>query len=169
MKIGGGGSEDVNLLQSDNVTLRNLDAVTSNGFAFIFGGWLDSTAGEYSHVQVMNPTGSGKVVFIDQYSIASAANSQVRTGFFDTELTTDLGAFVNKLAGGSAASAHLRIQRDSSALGTSYQTVWLLQYSTFPFMLTPPVELAAGKGFILELTTANTAGICSFQIREYTA
>ena len=169
MKIGGGGSEDVNLLQSDNVTLRNLDAVTSNSFAYIFGGALSQTSGEYSHIQVLNPTGSGKVVFVDRCDIETQGDSVVRMAFHDTALTTDLGAFLNKLRGGSAATAHLRIQRNASALGTSFQAFALLAQTTYPLVLSPPIELAAGEGFIMQLTAANTAGFATFQIREYTA
>lgn len=169
MKIGGGGSDNANILFSDNVTLRNEDAVVADDHSFFFGGGLSQDASNYSHGQVFNPSGSGIVTFIDGFVFEAQTGSVIIIGFYDTELTTDAGAFINKRNAGAAGASHFRTQLSTSRLGTYWYGTALAALAPWIQPLIYPVELAAGEGFIMAMNTVNADAYLTFTIREYTA
>lgn len=166
MRISGGGSANLNLLLSDAAQFRNEDFVVDNNGAF--WGYTSSTGavGEYMHVQLFNPAGSGITVLVDRCQVVSDVDGGLRFGFYDTELTSDIGAGASKKNGGAAAKAHIRRQSIAAITGTILINMLSLadvgRVYDFPY----PLELAEGEGAIVtpSVTASDTYG--AYEWRE---
>ena len=169
MKIGGGGSENINILQSDDITLRNLDAVTEDNQAFWGGAQLAAAGGKYPHVQIYNPSGSGVILLLDSILISPVTESTYGWGLYTTECTTDVGAVQSKLVGGAAGNAHVRTENASSVLVTGFGPVYVASARCYELIAGPPFIIGAAKGIAVYGVVVNTSVGVAFSIRELTA
>jgi hypothetical protein len=169
VKIGGGGSENVNIQQSDDVTRRNLDSVAADNQAFWGGAQLSGASAKYPHVQIYNPSGSGVILLLDSILISPVTESTYGWGLYNTECTTDVGAVQSKLVGGAAGNAHVRTENNSSVLVTGFGPIYVGSGRCYELMAGPPFIIGAAEGIAVYGVVANTAVGVAFNIRELTA
>ena len=144
------------------------DWMTDDGVAFT--GYISQAgvAAQNSYAQVKNPAASGKTVYVDRASCD--CDSTIRpllASLYNTDLTTDGGALVNKDAGGAAASSHVRSDTNAAALGTTIAQTTAPASLSGVFVFNPPVKLGAGEGLAIRCGSANVPLTVSFECREY--
>lgn len=166
MRIGGSGSQGVDVLQSDAAQFRGTDFVVSNAAAFIGTGNLSNTAAVISHVQLFNPAGSGVTVIVDGMIFAMGTAGRFLLASHDTELTTDGGAWLNALMGGAAGAAHVRTQNNATVLGTAFGGGRLAGNTGEPFVFPFGLQIPAGAGILLSPTLVNVSATVTFWGRE---
>tara|TARA_B100000029_G_scaffold443179_1_gene462078 strand:+ start:271 stop:774 length:504 start_codon:yes stop_codon:yes gene_type:complete len=166
MRISSGGSEFVNILQTDTVTMRGHDKVTNDGLAFSCYGYHAATSSNYSLVQLKNPSSSGKTILLDSLTWSSTATSKVAILAHDTDLTNDTFNGVNLKLGSATGVAQIRTEADTSIPGT--YLFWLDGASgtnpTIEFAY--PIELGEGKGVITATGAVNLLNNTVFKYRE---
>jgi len=145
---------------------RDLDVV--NKRAFIFGDFIWGTAGTYSTMQLINPSGSGITAFIDGISgTTSNLAGSVKMIYHNTPLTTLIGVGKNKYYGEADAVCQVRQENagsliSASALNWGYST----DLSIHDITLTDPIILIPGSGIVLQCYATNVNMIYNFQWRE---
>lgn len=166
MRIGGGGSTDINQLQSDAAQFRNRDFVVDNGQAFFGGTNLSGVAAEFSHIQIYNPAGSGVELLIDGAFTSINVTSTVYLRYFDTELTTVSGFWFNQKRDGSFGVAVLRRQTDAAILGSRIFQWRSLANTPYTLVFPSPVLLPAATGLIFATGGVNVTLDGDFYGRE---
>jgi hypothetical protein len=145
------------------------DAETDAGKAFIMVGGITAVAAQYSEVQVKNVAASGKTFYLDKALVHSnGAADQIAHGPYNTDLTTDVGAMVNKDAGGAASSTRLRKQNNAAQVG-SIVSAKRIETTTgnAEFVFDPPIKLEAGEGYVFNGGVVNQALTVTIEGREY--
>mgnify|MGYP003153427733 CR=1 FL=1 len=166
MRIGGGGSTDFNQLQSDSAQFRNKDFLTNEGLNF--GGFTfeNESSGNYSHVQLINPSGSAVTILLDGIIATTGGATAVSVSTHNTALSGDDGNLTNLKLGGTAGVGELRSQTNSSTYGTRLFYANVLAsaplYIPFPY----PIMLAAAKGIVVHPSGTNLFIGCNFMCRE---
>lgn len=140
---------------------------TLAGQAFI-GQWgANAVAAQYAHMQLLNPSGSGKRVVITQYKGISNALCSFQLIRYDTALTTLNGNAPSKDIAAAASTAQLRSATNAAQLGTGS----VMDSSYFPaagmapsFVFREPIILRANQGIVLRSDTVNTlvSGVFEF-------
>jgi len=145
---------------------RDLDAV--NKRAFILGDFVTGTAGTYSTIQLINPSGSAITAFIDGLSgnTTNVAGS-VKMIYHNTPLTTLVGVGKNKYTGEVDAVCQVRQANAASlisapVLNYGYST----DLSIHDIILTDPIILIPGSGLVLQCYVPNVNMMFNFQWRE---
>jgi hypothetical protein len=151
---------------------QGLDKTVSNGNAFRVMGTIGAVAAQNGFLQLFNPGGSGKRVYVDAFFVDQLAAPSVIAYAFDTgAMVNDLGAALNNLAGGAASTAHLRSSTNAGFPGTMGASVdWSQQAAanTFAlFVLPTPLIIDQGNGVNLRNTTQNQLLNGGFYFREY--
>lgn len=136
------------------------------GRAFSGSASQGAVAGEYSHVQLLNPAGSGVQAIVAQLRAKVAVASTIELRLYDTGLTTDAGAVANLLAGGAAGASHVRRQTNVAGLGSTLSLYYLA--ANTPTVLWPSwgPELAPGKGVLVLCATVNIEMTLEFLVNE---
>jgi len=128
---------------------------TLGGVAFAFAAGTGPVAGQYSHVQLWNPVGSGKRIVVS--SIVGhgnpANNMQVRT--HSVALATLVGNPISKLAGGAGSVMEVRTENNAAALGGTLLGFFVNGSNSFQLPLVEPIVLPPGRGVIVAGTTVN--------------
>jgi hypothetical protein len=147
------------------------DAETIGGGAFMARIVQAAVAAQLSHVQLKNPAGSARVVFIDMFLAGGAAAADtIRWGMKDADMTTDGGACINRDNAGIASIAHVRSMTNAANQLDSEMGELILLANTQQFVeLNPPIRLVAGEGFGIRGVNVNTNLFASFFFREYQA
>lgn len=167
MRIGGGGSQDVNLLQSDSAQYRNQDLVTSQGLAFAGSTVQVAVAAEYAHVQLYNPAESGVVIIVDRVFVSFSAAMRANVARYETALTTLNVNWRNKLAGSADGAGEVRRQSDGSQLfDAGWYTQELAAGAIWTVPLDHPIILPEGQGIVVFGNTVNIGVTASFAGRE---
>ncbi len=144
------------------------DAETDNSNAFQRSGGQAGAAANNTHVQLKNPAASGKTVYVDEIIYEGNGTSQtVSVNTFDTDLTTDLGAVLNRYLGQAAGVAHVRSQNNGSILGSAIEDAVVPANTPYAFLFDPPLRLDAGKGILIVGNTQNLTVTGVFKTREY--
>lgn len=124
---------------------------------------LGATPAEYGHVQLFNPASSGvKIVVYTANAIGSSAMA-LYLSLYNTALTTDGGAGVNLLSGGSAGAGHIRSATDASQLGTALH---FIQHAAGEHKYFEPrwlCQLGESEGVAVYASTVNVGMAVSFQ------
>ena len=117
------------------------------GGAFFGANVLGPVASNFSHVQLLNPAGSGKNVIVTTLSVRPTSADFIELRSYGTALTTNENT-TNKLIGGSAASGQLRTEAHTARYGTllsetrsENSTLYRLILSEEPIVLTPGVGI----------------------------
>lgn len=134
---------------------------------------LTADAANLRHVQVLNPTGSGEVVYIDRWSVRTVnADDMCSFAFYNTGLTSvSAGLPLPKYAGSSATFAtQIRSQSAAAALSASiFRVVFGLVARDEWTEFNPPVRLDAGSGMIVFGNTVNRGLSVNIEGRKYAA
>lgn len=140
-----------------------------------FAGWLTSPADavNLSAAQLLNPTGSGDVVYVDEvaYMVGNAADN-VQLAFFNTALATLVGTPILKYAG-AAGTVTTQLRRSNPAAALSASSFRLARAAVvnteYPILFNPPLRLDAGFGVAIWTETVNRALTLSVSGRKYAA
>ena len=157
MRISGGGSGNINVLQSDSGQYRNKDFITDQNGAFQAGTSLAGAAGKYTHSQIINPADSGITTLIDKAVVALDTTGKFRFSMYDTELSTAVWAWRSRKNAGAAGKSLFRWEQNAGVLGTLHFEIQVT--ADVPYMIhwDEPIELAEGEGCVLVATTVNVA------------
>lgn len=166
MRIGGGGSQDINLLQSDAAQFRNEDFVVDNALAFFGFGTEGPNAAAFPHVQLFNPNASGVVLLVDSLIVSTTTSQLVHISTHGTELPSSGGLWKNHFLGGVDGAGRIRRQASGSVLGTVIMEFDLLADSPLTHHFKYPVLLVEDRGFIAIGGVVNTDITVSFLGRE---
>lgn len=148
MRVGTGGAITVTATE---VWLSEIRA----GRAAIGGAYQAAVAAQLSHIQLLNPVGSGKQILM-RYLIVSALNAQaLNIRRYDTALTTDSGSQANLLLGGAVPLGQVRTQTNAAALGTSLGSFYLPASTPVPLAPDWIAELSPGQGILFAGTVVN--------------
>ncbi len=142
-------------------------ARTLGGGAFMGGVQGGSTAGQYTHVQIWNPAGSGKNVIVESVTYSSGGNGGIYMRTNAAALGSLLGNGPAKLANGALSAAELRYQTLAAFAGGGNMLVLNLaagQFSTFTFK--EPVVLKPGNGFLVIQTIGGNDVNAAFEWYE---
>ena len=166
MDIGGGGSRDVNSLQTDAATMRNEDYLVDNALAFAWACKMSGVSAKYSTIQILNPTASDLKVFIDQVHIWCPTSTAIRIGHYNTELANDVGGFRNKRLGSATGETNVFYE----ALGTvaPYGNIetGLLANTPLVVRFKYGFELDPGAGLAVACHTVNLALSVGYEMKE---
>lgn len=140
---------------------------TRSGAAFAGANRTSAAAGQYPHVQLWNPAGSGKRAVVSEIgmdaSIASDIGVRWSTAPLAALASTPNG--VSKIAGGAVSACEVRAEANAAVLGTTFYGV-AADAKHMIHKLTEPVILLPGYGLIVVCVTLATAVRGNFQFYE---
>jgi len=154
MRIGSGGAQGVTVLQSDKGQFRNIDFVVDQEKAYLTSTQQTAAGGQLPHLQLFNPAGSGIKVLVDKIYIYCDAAALVEIGVYNTELTTDGGAWGPMKLGGAAGLAHYRKQDNAVDLVSGWDKQYVNAGESRLLVYSTPWELDEGIGLTLSATAA---------------
>lgn len=166
MRIGGGGSQDVNLLQSDAAQFRNQDFVVDAELAFWGAAIQAAVAANFSGVQLFNPAASGVLALIDQIVISSTSTQEAFITSVSLELTTDIGTWDANKLGASGGLSHLRAEAQGLVPGDVAMRVHIIADIPVVLRFEYPVQIPAGNGLNVVSGIVNVPLVCSYIGRE---
>lgn len=166
MRIGGGGSTDINLLQSDAAQFRNKDFVVSQDGAFIGSSVLQAAVSRFPVIQLFNPVGSGVTIIIDHVDYSGTTTQTVSMGFHNIELADDRGAWINQRAAGGAGQGHIRDENFNAATITEFASYFAVSFRIKELPFEYPFILAEGEGLAVQGLTVTTLITVGFYGRE---
>lgn len=148
-----------------------LDALTANNFCFAGAVNRLAVAAEYPHVQLLNPVGSGRDVYIDTVYVSATNAGTVAIRRYDTALITApaVGQSINKNIGGAAGSAELRSESAATILAAapSLSELVVAASATLRIDVTAPIRLSPGEGVLVVIGVVNTSLYANIAWREY--
>lgn len=142
---------------------RVLFGDADDGQAFIGYASLGASAGNVHEVQVWNPAGSGKTVYVDKITPQPGA-AVVFTVRAHNAALTNLGSSFPKLRGGAAAAAEFRTRTAASVVGSTVMVLANQNFGQVEFK--PPFRLPEGQGVHLATNSVNVALDCAIEFRE---
>lgn len=135
--------------------------------SFIGGYSLGAEADKYAAIQLLNPSGSGKVVQVDSVTISSATSSVVNLSSYGTALPNESATTkTNTFVGGTAPAADIYYDGADSEVGTEVGFVGLLENQPVTINFKRPITLSAAAGFAVVDKTVNTTLVATFEWRE---
>lgn len=162
---------------SDRITgevavIDGAKADTIGGAAFLgFASKGAAGAGQYSHIQLLNPLGSSKRIILTAWlaNVLSASNGSMYLTLYNTALGTLVGNGSSKYSGGSASVAEIRTGSDVGGLGTQIfskagQGICAIDMSQWK----QPIVLPPGKGVCAFWDVANIGISSSPEWKEET-
>lgn len=166
MRIGGSGSADINLLQSDAGQFRNEDFQVNQEQCFWGQSLQAAVSARFANVQLWNPAASGFIIIVDVIEVTMLTAAAIRTYFTTTELDEATGAWRSKKLGASTGVGLINRQ-DQVATGSNIiNRVNVLASSPHVLEFKYPIILAEESGLNIECETANIAIIANFEGRE---
>ena len=120
------------------------------GEAFIASSSLTPTAGQVGGVQLWNPVGSGKIIYLNRVTAYSNTAASFFIGRYSQTALTTLGGAVNskKLGTGSGGSlSEMRTQSQASGSGTIFgATSASAKNELAELIVTEPIRIPEGYG-----------------------
>lgn len=135
----------------------------SGGGGFIGYGSLGAVAANVHEMQIWNPVGSGKTVYVDKITPQPGAATLFTVRVHNAALTT-LGTTYPKNRGGAASGAEFRTRTGGAPIGTQVMALANQNFGQVEFK--PPFRLPEGQGVHLATATVNIALDCSIEFRE---
>ncbi|MFQ6006122.1 MAG: hypothetical protein ACE5OQ_11525 [Woeseia sp.] len=166
MRIGGAGQSSVNILESEAGAFRGRDFAVSQNRCFVGRVVQTAVAGQFSRCQIFNPAGSGITLILDRIVVSYSSQVNFSIEHYDTELTTDVGAWLSKALGGAAGACHLRRDTGTANQGTMLEFYYRSANNPEQIEYKYPYMLDAGEGLHVERAVANTELDVNFYGRE---
>lgn len=134
-----------------------------------YSGYLGcaAVAAQYPHVQLRNPAGSGKNVFVESFLVSTSVAALITAGTYATQLANAITAATAKKYGGPAAAALSFYENNAVYIPGSIllgQQLGATQSLTINFR--EPVQLPPGSGFVIGAQTQNSALTASVEFFE---
>lgn len=142
---------------------------TREGIAYWGGTASAIGAADFSHVQLWNPAGSGRILVLETLQI-SVDSGSVALRRHTAALANLATAPANKFLGGAAGVGEVRHQANASAIGTSFNGSVGASFGQSPInFLNRPVIIPAGHGLIVSHNTVNINTRAMFEWLELPA
>lgn len=147
------GSGDV----SDNSVVGSVEVIdggkarTLAGNAFMVTANAAAVSGQYPHVQLLNPAGTGKNIYVEGLLASGVAAGFCNVAQYDTSLGTAPVSPPSKKLGGASGVAQARGANNVAALGSVAGRLMAGIYAAngqFIYRFTEPVCLAPGVGML---------------------
>ncbi len=141
------GDGGIDRLTGEVAVIDGGKARTLAGSAFVGGHGAGGVAGQYTHLQLLNPAASGKRVIIEQLMLSSPAAANLIGSMESTvTLSTLNGAWPNKLAAGAAGVAEMRREQNAAALQVNSPSLQFNIGASIenPYVFKEPLILLAG-------------------------
>lgn len=146
--------------------LRRLASYQEQAFVDAVG--IAAAVGQFSHVQLRNPTGSG--VLIELHGVDLAANAAGPVTVYRNPaaaLTTLIRSAQNAFGGKSPSSAEMRIQHDPGTIvSTGIASVEVAAMTTQSIRFPNPLIIPANAAIVVRADQANVALRVSFFFEE---
>lgn len=146
-----------------------LDALVYNGFCFFGNIGLVAVAAAYPHIQLLNPAGNTKTIYVDAIRTSQSVSGIQYAVTYDTPLAALAGTGGGSARlGGAPGTAQIRTESPASLLvGMHIQSLACAQNTPQEIVLPHPIILEAGKGVVLQASPVNQNFYASFRWREY--
>ena len=167
MRIGGGA---VSIADVTNRAARDLGFVRPFWLneiraarAFARSVALAASVGDFGHIQLFNPGGSGITIIVHKIYPATNNQQEFVIQTHNTALTTLVGTGINLLSGGAAGIGELRTENILSITGTQLYRGRILGSTLIALPLEWFMELGAGEGVLFTTTGSNEAHVDTFE------
>jgi hypothetical protein len=167
MRIGGGGSTNINLLTSDRYQFRNEDFDTNNEASFIGSHYLAASSGNKHAIGIKNNVASTQVCLVDNVIISLDSADYV---YIMLTTGNELGGFgqylqTKKTGGTAAPQTSVSYETAASVPGTQVGTIDVPTTSSVQLSFQWPFIVAADHNFYIITATANIGMAVTFQCR----
>jgi len=168
MQITAGGVALSSELFSSNGVLRGTDVMVNNDNVFAYyqanaGGGVGTPC-----IQVWNPAGSGKTIFIDEVIITASDIGIAQWGFTSTQFASAPNQWISMKNGLTLGSGQVDTF-DGTPAATSYVgAAYLAANGNFIVPLPFPMMISPGKGVVVRWSSTTTAFQVAFSGREFT-
>lgn len=154
------------------------DAVVDANEAFHGGFDQAASGGNFSHIQLFNPVGSGKTLYLDSATVHNQSQFQYKIFFrrHNTPLTNETGKEFNKRSGSAIAPVgEIRSETPGFLFGIQIIPVHAIVSQTsagFGILTTikhkfdPAIRIDEGAGYLMVPNASNTAITVYYQWRE---
>lgn len=171
MRIGGGA---VSIADVTDRVARDLGFVRPfwlneirAGRAFVQGDFVGASGGVFSHLQLINPAGSGITVIVHRIGVSVTVSGGVQVRVHNTALANLSGAGTNLLSGDTAGIGEVRNSQTAGVSGTSTATLRITSERPVPFPSDWFFELGAGEGILLVPTAVNIGLAATYEWIEF--
>jgi len=165
LQIAGGGAGSNRVL--GEVSVINGSAIRAKaGSAFWQSKAMQATAGNYPHVQIWNPVGSGRVCIVDDIGYSVLPSSGAHLIASSAPLATFAMNPASKLAGGVGSVMEIRVQEAAALIGAPFTSIGALSGDMKVLNLSSPYVIYPGKGLILAGSAAAQMVQANFQFYE---
>lgn len=140
---------------------------TRSGLAFAVSHFEPGVAGNYGHVQLWNPAGSGKRAVVSELGWDLTATGTVQVRMHNAALSTFQTVGKSKRSGGALSVMEVRSQQDGVGIAGA-GTIYGLSAGTqfFIHKLSEPIVVDPGYGVIVATTLAAAGVRGNFQYFE---
>ena len=146
------------------------DAETDALAAFAGSNVQTADVGNLRAAQIMNPTGSGEVVYVDVIEFATTnASEPVHMGFYNTPLTSTTPMILKYGGAAGTVATQLRTAAVAASLGTALRIVLHPLTETRTVLFNPAIRLDAGNGFAIWTQSINRGLTVNVEGRKYAA
>jgi hypothetical protein len=141
-------------------------ANANSGKAGIIAGAQAAVAGQYSHVQLWNPSSTVNVI-VERVVMAAGAACIVGMRSYNVALSTLNMGPQTKLFGAAAMQSRTRGEANASLLGTASANIFLaVANESKDFLLSSPIVLPPNWGLVFVPLTVNIMLNVTFQLLE---
>lgn len=128
-----------------------------------------AVAAQYSHIELWNPAGSGKNLFVETCALTAQVTAQtISIGRHNAAYATAGNTPVNKYFGHGALSvAQMRSLNNAASIATEYGPAYGCPASqTIPLVFSEPLLIPPGQGLIAVANTVNLAIVGAWEWYE---
>jgi len=139
----------------------------NNKQAFLVGGVAPAVVAKYTLAQLVNPVGSGVIMYVTKALICSldtAVLEQYRLTYHNTLLANAIRTGRNKYSGEPVGQGAIRYENNAviPGLTVSYKCMDS-RYVRPEWLFNPPIRLDAEKGIVLVIETLNIRATFHFE------
>jgi hypothetical protein len=129
---------------------------TQGNQAFMGSGYMAATAAAYSHVQIWNPSTSGKNVYVEKLLCGLGVAGSISIARHNAAISTLTGSLLSKYSGGADSACQIRTEANAAALYSgTFAALYLPATTAYNLELAEPILLTPGKGLIFINQTVN--------------
>lgn len=163
----GRGEGGVDRIMGEVSVIDGGKARTIAGSAYSGYAGCAAAAANYPHVQLWNPVGSGKNVFLESFLVSCSSAALVTAGTYGVALANVITPASSKKYGGPASVAVQQYQNNAAMISGNLLMGQQLQASqNLTINFREPVVLVPGSGMVIGAQTQNCALTASFEYFE---
>jgi hypothetical protein len=143
---------------------------TNANIAYFTTGYLSAVAGQYTNLQLWNPSGSGRNVIVEGINYASATTSFLILMADSSQLTANLGAQIISKKISSTSTSLTQVRKETSATPTAQfanmMYMNITANTTNFFKPTEPLIIVPNSGLRIQNNTLNAELSVGFEFYE---